>query len=319
MALATASCTPKPPTPATHPAPPPLNVNPLVDLIPAAGLLWLVEARPAGLWANPVTHRVATTLVQPARFDAFAAGHGGIDLRQAREFVAAGFEASTLALVSTPVRAERLEAAFASRALTVEGRSVDHGVTRIWGRRGGEAAGEELAVFGEQAAGWERGRCGILRVASLFAEGRLRRALPALKAEPLASAAAAIRDAPIRAFAPGPFDGEFARGLGGLLRATTAVAATVQPRAEAELLCHIALMGAWGQDAPAAADRLSAVFETLALDPIGRLMGVDSPVSGPHSWSQDGTLRLEVSLDASAVARGLHAATDATVEEMMAY
>jgi hypothetical protein len=299
--------------------PPELHVSPLVDIIPAAGLEWLVDARPADLWANRVTHHVATTLVPTARFDAFAAGHGGVDLRQAREFVAAGFEASSLALVSTPIVPERLEAAFASRALTVEGRSVDHGVTRVWGKRGDEAAGEQLAIFGEQAVGWERGRSGILRVAALFAEGRLRRALAALKAEPLASAATEIGDGPIRVFAPGPFEGEFAGGLGGLLRATTAVAATIRPRAQAELLCHIALMGAWGQDAPAAADRLSAVFETLALDPIGRLMGIDRPLSGPHSWSQGGTIRLEVSLDANAVARGLHAATGATVEEMMAY
>ena len=281
--------------------------------------MWLVEARPAELWANEVSRRVATTLVAPARLDAFAAGHGGVDLRTAKEFVAAGFADSTLTLVSTPVQAEPIVAAFGSGAVTVDGRSTDHGVTRVWARRANRPAGEELAVFGERAVGWERGRCQMLRVASLLAEGRLHRALPALHVEPLASAAAAVGDAPIRAFAPGPFQGEYTKGLGGLLRAATAVAATVRPGSRSDLVFHFALFGAWGHDAPGAVDRLAAAFETLGLDPIGRLMGVDSAIDGPHTWSQDGTLRLEVSLDANAMARGLHAATDASVEEMMSY
>lgn len=321
MALAAASCAGRPTTPLAVPRPPalPLHLDPLVDIVPGAGLVWLVEARLADLWANEVVRRVATTLVAPARLDAFAAGHGGVDLRTARQFVAAGFPDSTLALVSAPVQAERIVAAFGSGAVTVDGQSIDHGVTRVWGRRGNRPATEELAIFGERAVGWERGRCQMLRVASLFAEGRLHRALPALHVEPLASASAAVGDAPIRAFAPGPFRGEYATGLGGLLRAATAVAATVRPGSRSDLVLHFALLGAWEHDAAGAADRLAAAFETLAWDPIGRLVGVESAIDGPHTWSQDGTLRLEVSLDANSMARGLHAAADASVEEMMSY
>jgi hypothetical protein len=321
MALAATSCTgrPSPSVVPVSPAPPLLHLTPVVDLVPAAGLTWLVEARPEDLWSDPVTRRVASLLIQAGRFDAFAAGHGGVDLRQARELVVGSFDASTVALVAAPVQADRLVAAFVARNPTIDGRSADRGVTRVWGRRGDGTVGEELVVFDGQAAGWERGRCHVLRAATLFAEGRLHRAMPALRAEPLATAAMAIGEAPLRAFAPGPFDGEIAKGLGGLLRAATAVAASVRSRSDDELVFSFALIGAWGHDLAGAADRLSAVFETLAVDPLGRLIGADRAIAGPHTWLDAGTLRLEVTLSADGVARGLHDATEATVDEMMAY
>ncbi len=319
--LAAASCTGL----AAHPAPPVaagspgLRLDPLVDLVPAAGLIWLVQARPTDLWSGAATHRVATRLVPPARLDSFAAGHGGVDLRQTREMVVAGFDASTVTLVSTPCVPERVVAAFSARTTPIHGSVTEQEISRVWGSRGDGSVGEELAVFDNRAVGLERGRGHVLRVATLFAEGRLHRALPALRAQPLAAAAAAIGEAPLRAFAPGPFDGEAAQGLGGLLRATTAVAATVRSRSDTELVFHFSLIGAWGKDADRATERLSAVFETLAVDPVGRLIGADRPVAGPYTWHDSGTLRLEVTLDADTVARGLHDATEASVEEMMSY
>ncbi len=322
MALAAASCESARLAPLARPAPPSpsLHLDRLTDIVPAAGLVWLVEVRAAELWANSATRSVATTLLQPARLDAFSAGHGGVDLRQATEIVAAGFADSSLALLSLPVQKERLVTAFGSRPIAIDGRSDERGVTRVWAKRVDNQGEEELAVFADRAVGLERGsRCSALGVAALFAQGRLRRAMPALRAEPLASAASAVGDAPIRAFAPGPFGGAYAKGLGGLLGACTAVAVVVRPRGNSELVFDVALLGAWGRDAAAGAERLAAVFDTLSIDPLGRLMGIDHAVVGPLTWPQDGTLRLEVSLDARALARGLYAATSGAVDEVMAY
>jgi hypothetical protein len=144
--------------------------------------------------------------------------------------------------------------------------------------------------------------------------------LPALKAEPLARAATLLGDAPLRAFAPGPFEGTWARGLGGLLAGATAAAAAATPidAPRPGLDLRFVVTGAWGTDAPAAADRLRAAFEVLAGDSLGRLLGLDRPLVAASSSGDAEALRLQVSLDAGRLAQGLHAATGATITEIMA-
>ncbi len=95
-------------------------------------------------------------------------------------------------------------AAFTARAREVEGRAVERAVTRFWGTVGDER--EQVAVFGREGVGIEHGGLGPLRAAIYFAQGRLKRSLPALRAEPLSAAAALLGEAPVRAFAPGPFE-----------------------------------------------------------------------------------------------------------------
>ncbi|HEY8039397.1 MAG TPA: hypothetical protein VIF15_06365 [Polyangiaceae bacterium] len=308
---------------AASPAPPPapaLRLDPVVDLVPAAGLVWLVESRLRELLASPAVAPAVAMVLPEARFDAFAGRHGGVDLRRVSQLAVAGYPEATLALARVELEPARVEAAFGARALVVEGRAVEGGITRLWGTVGHER--QQLALLGHEALGLERGRFGPLRAALYFAQGKLRRALPALRAEPLATAAALAGDAPLRAFAPGPFEGAWAAGLGGLLRAATAVAATLRPVERAPggaVALRVVLTGAWGADAGAAAERLAAAFNVLAADPLTRLMGLEHPLDGPRAYGDAGALRLEVTLDALALGRGLHDATDATIGEIMAY
>jgi hypothetical protein len=301
---------------------PALKLEPLVGLAPAAGLIWLVDARPADLLALPAVVSAVSVVLPAERFDAFARRHGGVDLRRATELVVAGYEAATLALAHTPVEPGRVEAAFAARAAMVEGRAVEGGVTRFWGNVGGER--QQVGVFGAEAVGLELGRLGPLRAAEYFAQGKLKRASPALSAEPLARVAALLGDAPARAFAPGPFTGPWAKGLGGLLGASTAAAIAARPVAGDQapggaLDVQVLLAGAWGKDASAAAERLGASFQLLANDSLGRLMGLDHPLEEPRVSGDGEALRLGVLLGTVALARGLHAATDARITEIMAY
>jgi len=300
-------------------APPvPLALDPVVDLVPAAGLTWLVDARLRDLLGSPVLIPAVALLVPEARFLAFAQRNGGVDPRQVSELAVAGYPDATLALARTIIDPARVESAFAARALAVEGRAVDGAVTRVWGTVGD--AREQVAAFDRQAIGIERGRLGPLRAAIYFAERKLKRSQPALRAEPLARAAELLGTAPLRAFAPGPFEGEWAEGLGGLLRATTAVGAALRPRdagPAGALDVSVVLTGAWGAEAPAAAQRLEAAFRVLADDPLGRLTGIDHPLEAPRVSADPEALRLAVSLDPMPLARGLHELTDATMAEIM--
>jgi hypothetical protein len=299
---------------------PPLDLDPLVDLVPAAGLVWLVDVRPKELLANPSLAGLLTAAVPDERLDAFTRRYGGVDLRGADQVVMAGYGRATLGLARLPVKPRRIEDAFAARARNVEGRAVERGVTRFWGTVGDER--EQVATFGHEGAGIEFGGLGPLQTAIYLAQGRLKRSLPALRAEPLAAAAAQLGEAPLRGFAPGPFGADWASGFGGLLGAATAVAARLQaggPAAGGPLRLQVLLLGGWGADAPAAAERLEASFRRLAEDPLGRLTGLDRPVDGPAVVSGPDALALDVALDPVTMSRGLRAVAGAPLAEIMAF
>jgi|HubBroStandDraft_6_1064221.scaffolds.fasta_scaffold62853_4 hypothetical protein len=299
------------------PAEPAFGLGPIVDMVPAAGLIWLVDARPQELLHSAKLGPALAALWPDERATAFARRYGGVDPRAASQVVVAGFAEATLGLARMPVDAALLEAAFASRG-QITGRSAEHGIARVRGTVEGEP--EQVAIFGQDGAAIERGQPGPLETAIYFAEGKLKRALPALKADPLSATAARLGDAPLRAFAPGPFDGQAASGLGGLLRATTAVGAAVRPvdaKATGAIRVTLVLLGAWGSDAPDAAVRLGSAFHVLSEDPLGRLMGVNRPIEGPRTAGDEGALTLDAVLDPTAMARGLRDATDATVAQIM--
>ncbi len=303
------------------PAPPSLDLDPLVDLVPAAGLVWLVDIRPQEVLASPALAAVFAAAAPEDRLDTFARRHGGVDVRQADQVAVAGHWQATLGLARLPVEEWRVEAAFAARARSVEGRAVERGVTRFWGTVGDER--EQVAVFGQQGVGIECGGMGPLQAAVYFAQGRLKRSRPALRAEPLAAAAALLGDGPVRGFAPGPFEASWASGLGGLLGAATALAARLRaadhPSGAQALELHVLLTGAWGADAPAAAERLATSFRALAEDPLGRLAGLDRPLDGPVATGGPDALVLDVALDPVTMSRGVRAAAGAPLAEIMAF
>jgi hypothetical protein len=308
--------------PATSAPSEPFHLDPLVDLVPAAGLRWLTEVHPRALLADAAFASAVMTLVPEETFVTFALRHGGVDLRAAQDVVVAGVDEAWLGLARLTVDPSGIEAAFARRALAVEGRVVDRGITRLWGTV--RDAREQVAIFGHDAVGMEQGRFGPLGVASYFAQGRLRRSRPALRGEPLEAAAARAGEAPVRAFAPGPFEGVWAAGFGGLLRASTAVAVALRPQpappagATAPMAVRLVLMGAWGNDGAAAADRMGAAYRVLTEDPLGHLSGLTHPLAPPKVIWDPTALQLDVTLDAAELARGVHAATSGSLGEIMA-
>jgi hypothetical protein len=281
-----------------------LNLDPLVDLAPAAGLVWIAQARPRELLARSGLARVADALAPSADLDPFLTPNGRIDIRRAEEVVVAGYGDATLTMARTAVDVERVTAAFRSRATMSKEPTFDGQVIRFSGTVGDHP--EEVALLGDKAVAVLKGD-GSLTASIYFAEGKLRRSRPALRADPLSDAAQCIGSAPLRWFAPGPFQGRWGKGLGGLLAGATAAAAAVvaSPEAENAVELRVALTGAWGGDAQAAADRLSSAFDVLAQDPLGRLAGLHRPLRPPVLTAEPNAVRLYVVLDGLAVASGL--------------
>src|SRR5262249_30711464 len=161
----------------------------------------------------------------------------------------------------------------------LDGRAEDRGnaadgtpyepITRLFGTV--HARREQIAIFGHDGVALERGRFGPLRAAEAFAQARLKKAKPALKTQPLARADALPGDAPVRGFAPGPFEGPWEKGFGGLLRAASAAGLSVRPskgtRGLAVLDFKLLLMGGWKDVADDATLRLKAWYARFGEEP----------------------------------------------------
>jgi hypothetical protein len=300
-----------------------MHLSPVSDLAQAANLQWLIDVRPRQLFADPEWTMAVRELFTDDRFQAFARRHGGIDLRQLDEFVIAGYPDTTLFLTRGFLDPARVEGAFVTRA-KVDGRAVDRKgdalgtIVRSWGTVNGQR--QQLAIFGREAAGLEVGRFGPLRVGEFFAQERLKKASPALRATPLDRTAAVLGDAPLRAVAPGPFSGEWGRALGGLLGASTAIGMAVRPAPSGQLEVRMALLGAWSpQDREGAGQRLAAALHVLSESSLGRLCGLDNPTGSPTVRFEPDALVAEMKISAVPLFRGLNAATGAGIEELMQY
>jgi hypothetical protein len=319
LVLATLGCGGKPP--AAPPAPPavPLHLEPACDLAPAAGLVWIVEAKPRAIAEIPDLIPAIGRVLPEERLRLFAEAHGRVDLRQVKDLCIARYPDAVLSIARVPLDGERVAAAFESRSTKDATRTLlapNPRVLRVTGAVGTEP--QQLLLFGQEGAALEQGKSGPLRAAEAFAFGKLKRARPALRGAALAKAAELLGDAPVRVFAPGPFEGEMANALGGLLRATTAIGASARwAGSGAHLAIRFVLTGAWGDDASAASERFGAAAHVLSESPAGRLFGLHQPIQSPFVHTEPDALVLDATIDGDALARGLHDAVDAEVGDIM--
>ena len=328
-----------------------LHLAPTTDLAQTAAIAWLIDAKPRALVAHAELLPAIDTLLPHDRVAAFA-DRNGFDPLALSELTLASYASAEgdtmLYLARGALAPAKLEAIFRARTGGVEGRGIDRQgeqeIVRTWGTLARGRGRAQMATFGREAAGLEIGRFGPLRVAELFAQERLKRASPALRTGALARAAELVRDrpagapqgsavegeeggeeeedAPLRGFALGPFEGESAKGLGGLLAASTAAAVAARPATvgdHAALRITLVLTGGWGADAPKAADRLAAAFDALSATGLGRLAGLDHPLNVARVEPLPDALRLTVALDPLGLARGARAAMGAEVSEIMSY
>jgi hypothetical protein len=315
----------------------PLSLSPVVDLAPAAAVVTLVVARPKELYADATMLPALGLALPDDEVASFASRHGGVDPRQLDEIVVGTYPHATLVLAHGVVDPARVEASFAQHSLGIDGRAIDHAggplttITRAWGdvpNGAGPTEHEQMVTFGHEALALEiddqapvdgKPMVGPARAAELFALRKLAKAKPALAAPPLTSAAKVLGDAPIRVLFPGPFEGQWATALGGLLRAATAVGVAATPDGAGSLRIRVAVLGGFGDKGPQAAEKLGAAVDMVASSSLGRLAGLDHPTGAFHAEGTAESATLEGRVDALAMARGIRAATSAQISEMMKY
>ncbi len=302
------------------PALPDLEVARLSDLLTGAHLEWLVLMRPEELarieWLKPSLGRV----VKDDRLDLLAKATG-IQLREVPELALASYRqpdgSDAVAFVlrhrSDPLSLERK---FRERLTSGAERSeVGHQLVGMWGYIGRAARG--FAAIGPHVVGYQYGgdrRRGPARVALLYGEGKLK-VPPALGDPSLGGLATALGAAPVKAFLPGPFEGELARGARGLFAAATAVAAALTPTASQTLALDVLIGGAF--PAVEAPRYLEGAWDDLVQSDLGHLLGLGAPKSPAAISVQPESLALHVELDAAALLDGLSAATTDNVADIM--
>jgi hypothetical protein len=311
------------PSPPKNLLPPPLLTSRLSALLPLAGLKWLVMARPRDIASIPWLIPPIGMLVTEERLTRFAETTG-LDLRQIPEAVIATYaseweEDATIYLVRHTGAAKQIERAFRERLSGSPVRSIDRpDLVRLSGRIGRHL--HSFAAFGRDVVGFQQGgdpTRGPLRIAALYAMGKLKRSPTVLAEEPLQSLAARFGEAPARAFALGPFEGELAAGARGLLAAATAIGAAARPSARDGISLSIAVAGDFSQSGPSAERALAAAWNELANSSFGHLLGLDEPLSAPLTTHGEGAVALAVELEPLILAKGLRDATASEIWEIM--
>ena len=311
-------------TPPPPPPPPPLVITSLDVLIPLPGLRWLVVARPNEIASISWLEPSIATLIDKERLDRFAELMG-FDLRSVSEASWAAYRADaegddvSLELVrhsTDPLVVERL---FRDRLSADVVRSIDDPrIVRVRGRIGQTvhafaSIGRDVACFQQNGVA-DRGPC---RVSTLLALGKLQRTRRVFEDDALRALAKRFESAPLRAFAPGPFEGELGRGVRGLLAAATAVGAAVRPSHREGVLLEIAIAGDFSKSGDEASRKLAAAWDDLASRPLGHLLGLDTPhAPALPSYTQD-AVALVVDLDPRKLTKGLADATSNQIREIM--
>lgn len=301
------------------PAPPrtevlatPLRAGPITDLVPAAGLRWLVVVRPRGLLAEDGVRAEVERLLPPARMEAFAVATG-VDLRSVPTVLVARFDLGTLYVAETQGENANVEERVLARMTTPPRRSRSHPeLTRFEGTRQGEPFG--FVRQNGRLVAVAQGDLTYGRVLELYLLGKLRRSPPALRGAALSTLPSDLALAPLQLYASGPFPTEWQAGARGLLGAALAAGVGVWPEpGGVGVRIRVALAGSWqGEDV----ERLLAGWEDLARSNVGRLLSLDRPSTPPEVDLDGELLRLGITLPLAPLVSGLRAAVISDLSEM---
>lgn len=272
----------------------------------------MAVGRPAEIANTPAIRPLVADLLPAERLDAFAR-YTGVDLPEVPSAVAAGFDLSTLYIAETPFENRIIESRFADRL--VAGAIVESKHPRV--RRITGAVGlspESLVRVDHRFVAFAVGDPSEARIVELLVLGRLVRSPSALRGSALRGVPAEFADAPLRFYAPGPFTGEWQQGARGLLGAATAFGAMAAPEGDG-LSIRLAIAGNFQASDSA---RLSSAWRDLAESSMGRLTGLDEPLTPPLVDIRSGYLALTVKIALRPLFAGLRAAVAADVWEMLA-
>lgn len=295
-------------------AEPSLREGALTDFVPAAGLRWLIVGSPRYFAEQPALRAPLARLFSEERLDAFALATG-VDLRRSERAALAAFELGELYLVDGSGWVGAPELRFTERSAGSARSERPH--SRIWRVSALVSSRPQTLVrIDDDLLAVAVGDPTPARVVEAYALDKLRRTPSALHGAALATLPAdVLRPAPLAAYALGPFHGEWATALGGVLGGALAFGATAELAGEA-LSARVVLSGAWSGEE--SARQLEEAWARLGASELGRLLALDRPLRAPRVSVSPELLQLEVTLDAPALLGGLHAAVAGGVDELLA-
>lgn len=273
----------------------------------------MLVGAPQAIAADPSFRESVALLLPAARLDAFAAG-AGFDLRTVEVGLVAGFDLGTLYLLRPPRGTQaRIVQRFRERIVSGEQRLTPHPtLERIAGIV--NDIPQTLISISDHLVAIAVGDPTLARVVEAFARKRLVKSPTALRGAAL-SAVAKATDASVATFyAPGPFEGDWAKAARGLLGGVVALSICAQPAGPDHARLQLDLAG----DFPATgADDLLAGFADLSTSSTGRLLALDQLGRPPEVHERPGRLVLDLHVALPPVARGLRAAVMADVWEIL--
>lgn len=307
-----------PPPKITTPSPShePLALEPLHSLAIGAGLSWIVLAKPQDLARHPVLATGVARLAPPVRRRVFLQ-LTGIDLDAIQQLVIAGYDRSVLFLMDGITDPLVTEETFRDRLVRDMTRTA-YRPDAIW-THGKTAAGDvrAFAAMPPNVVAVEGGDTFRSKVALLIALGRLRRSPRALDLPDMKTMFDELGDGTVQVLAPGPFLGEWENALGGLLRVTSVLGARVRVAEDGAMDLAVRLAGSWGDEAASASTFLLERWFEVARSPVGRLLHLHEPLTGPSVVDRTDMISLDVRLDGARLVDGLHDAVAADLEDIL--
>lgn len=302
---------PKPPVSESKP----VHQGPPTDLVPAAGLRWLVVVEPKRLWSIPGVAPSVQRLFATERLDAFAKA-SGLDLRTLDAGAIAGFDLGTLYLALTRDRIGIAQEAFIDRLISDPvTKHLGPGVTHTTGIIG--TTPESFLALDRYGVALSVGDPTLTKIAGAFALGKLHKSPSALRGAALRELPKTLDDEPLRFYAPGPFIGEWARGAQGLLAETTAVAIVARPEQNGVLRVAVTALGDYGDDVNAVNRKARQSYEALAQSDLGRLLGFAEPTLSPEVMAESRRVSITLFIPLQRLIDGLYTAVAANVWDML--
>jgi hypothetical protein len=309
------ACSKPPPAPTSPPVATAAYSGSLTDLVPAAGLRWLVAVEPKRLWSNPNVEAGCTRLFPKKQLESFAQG-SGIDLRTLSSGVVAGFDLGTLYLAKTSDRVGIAESSFIDRLISAPiVKRFGKGVTQTTGMIGNTP--ESFLALEGYGMALSVGDPTLTKIAAAYAVGKLQKSPSALKGAALRDLPSSLEEAPFRFYAPGPFTGAWAQGAQGLLAETTAVAIVASPLETGGLRVAVTALGDYGNDTAEVNRKARETWVALLTSDLGRILGVAEPTVVPEFIAESERISVTLELPLKRLFDGLYTAVAANVWEML--
>jgi len=289
---------------------------PLESLAPAAGLEWIVLADPQALLQSEALKPGLAKLFPEFRFDAYERA-SAIDVRKLKRVVIASYGQSTLFLLQGVADPKEAERRFRARLMSDITRTVQRDDAVIVSGKLASGQTRAIVALAPDVVVIESGGSRMAKAAYYHAIGKLKRSPGALQAPGMAALAARLGASPLIGLAPGPFQGEWERGLHGLLVAATGVGAAVRVTPVGTLQGSFVVAGDWGDRAEAASQRLAKSWDDITRSGFGGLTGLQEPAQPPLSTHAPDAVSITVEVNAAKFLDGLRAAVSAQINEIM--